>query len=137
MRLCRTRTTHTLAFNMTPMIDIVFLLIIFFMTVSQITRIVDQPLQLPRVGEGDSKPQISMVTINLDPEGKLFVGGTRLTMDQAIRSLQSQLTKHSNDPNRIRIQIRADRACESQHVNRLFDQLAQLGFKQLRCAVTD
>ena len=41
MKLTRTKRNHGVTFNITPMIDIVFLLIIFFMTVSQITRVVD------------------------------------------------------------------------------------------------
>ena len=56
------------------MIDIVFLLIIFFMTVSQITRTVDYPVELPQVGEGASEAKTATVTINLNDKGEVIVG---------------------------------------------------------------
>ena len=49
MKLSKHRRRPDVAFNMTPMIDIVFLLIIFFMTVSQITQVNDEPIELPKL----------------------------------------------------------------------------------------
>lgn len=47
MRTYRTRTTHSIAFNMTPMIDVVFLLIVFFMLVSAFASAENVPMHLP------------------------------------------------------------------------------------------
>jgi biopolymer transport protein ExbD len=77
MKLSRKKPPSSLAFNMTPMIDIVFLLIIFFMTVSQITRTIDFPLPLPRVSDSDTSAINSTVTINLDKEGAIIIGGQK------------------------------------------------------------
>jgi len=52
MRLAARHSGNTLGFNMTAMIDIVFLLIIFFMAVSQFNRTLDSQLQLTEVTEG-------------------------------------------------------------------------------------
>ena len=41
--------------NMTPMIDIVFLLIIFFMTVNQVTEVSKERLSLPQVKGGEDQ----------------------------------------------------------------------------------
>lgn len=137
MRLSRNRPTSSLVFNMTPMIDIVFLLIIFFMTVSQITRTVDHPVELPRVVEGDAKSQSATVTINLSEEGAIIIAGKKMSLDATIKAMQKQLVKMDNDPQRIRIQIRCDRRCESRFVNQLINRLAGMGFKQVRCAVAE
>jgi biopolymer transport protein ExbD len=137
MRLSKNRPSSSLVFNMTPMIDIVFLLIIFFMTVSQITRTVDHPVELPRVTEGDSKAQTATVTINLSAEGKIIVAGNSLSLDETMKALQGQLVKMDNDATRIKIQIRCDRNCESRHVNQLVNRLSSLGFTQVRCAVAE
>ena len=137
MKLSKHRPPSSLAFNMTPMIDIVFLLIIFFMTVSQITRTADYPLPLPRVTEGDSSAKTASVTINLDQEGTLIIGGQTLTMEDALSSIRKMLSKWDNDPTRIKIQIRCDRNCPSRHVTRLFENLAKLGFTNVRSAVSD
>ena len=106
MKLTRSRPHHTLAFNMTPMIDIVFLLIIFFMTVSQITRTVDHPVELPQVAEGASESRTATLTINLNEKGEVIVAGKKLSQQEVASALQKQLEKMDNDPDRIRIQIR-------------------------------
>ena len=137
MKLSRSRTHHTLAFNMTPMIDIVFLLIIFFMTVSQITRTVDSPVELPRVVEGTSESITASVTINLNEKGSVIVAGKKLSQQEVVSALQNRLQEMDNDPDRIRIQIRCDKRCLSKYVNRLVNRLSTMGFKKVRCAVAD
>ncbi len=137
MKLSRSRQHHSLAFNMTPMIDIVFLLIIFFMTVSQVTRTVDHPVELPRVIEGASESKTATVTINLNEKGSVIVAGKVLSQQEVVSALQAQLEKMDNDPDRIRIQIRCDRNCLSKFVNKLVNRLSSMGFKKVRCAVAD
>jgi len=137
MRLARSRPNSSIAFNMTPMIDIVFLLIIFFMTVSQITRTVDIPLELPRVAEGSSRSQPSAITINLNAKGEIIVAGKRMSIQNVIAAIKKTLEQQNNDPNQIKIQLRCDRKCESRFVNRLVERLAALGFTHIRTAVAD
>ncbi len=122
---------------MTPMIDIVFLLIIFFMTVSQITRTVDFPLPLPRVTEGDADVVTSSVTINLDKNGTIIIGSKQLSLTHTLAAISAKLEKSNNDPQRVKIQIRCDRNCESRHVSELLTRLAELGFTNVRSAVAD
>jgi biopolymer transport protein ExbD len=137
MRLNKHRPIGSVRFNMTPMIDIVFLLIIFFMTVSQITRATDLPLPLPRVTEGDEESKTATVTINLNQQGQIIVSNQRLTLDGLTTSLQKQLEAVAGAQDRIRIQIRCDRNCECRHVDRVLNRLTELGFQQVRAAVTD
>ena len=47
MRIRRTHKTYAVAFNMTPMIDVVFLLIVFFVLVSAFASAENVPLHLP------------------------------------------------------------------------------------------
>lgn len=119
------------------MIDIVFLLIIFFMTVSQITRTVDHPVELPRVIKGTSESKTATVTINLNEKGSVIVAGKTLSQTEVSSALQNRLQKVDNDPDRIRIQIRCDRRCLSKYVNQLVDRLSSMGFRKVRCAVAD
>ncbi|MFT5303092.1 MAG: biopolymer transport protein ExbD, partial [Mariniblastus sp.] len=127
MKLNRHKPPSSLAFNMTPMIDIVFLLIIFFMTVSQITRTADVPLPLPRVTDGESDKINASITISLDKEGTIIIGSQKLSLAKAMTMVQTNLQKTDNDPRRVKIQIRCDRNCESRHVSELLTQLAKLG----------
>lgn len=137
MKLSRHKPPNSLSFNMTPMIDIVFLLIIFFMTVSQITRTVDFPLPLPRVTVGDQDSITSTITINLDREGTIIIGGQESSLTNTLTAIENQLKKSDNNPNRVKIQIRCDRNCECRHVTQLFENLSKLGFTNIRSAVAN
>ncbi len=123
---------------MTPMIDIVFLLIIFFMTVSQITRTVDHAVDLPNVAavaQPGVKP--STITLNIDLHGKIIIAGRELSLIKTRAALEKQLVKVGGDESKIKIQLRVDRRCESQHVNRVIELLEELRFKQVRVAVSE
>ena len=135
MKLTKSRRDNSIRFNMTPLIDIVFLLIIFFMTVSQITRTVDYPIELSPVDEGAVLAEPAMVTLNLDKAGQIFVGGRRMSADSALSAIQNELENQDNDPDRIKIQLRCDRRCPSGHVNRLIIKLSQMGFTRIDTAV--
>lgn len=126
-----------MAFNMTPMIDIVFLLIIFFMTVSQITRTVDIPLPLPRVIDGNVTAQTSTITINLDEEGTIFISGKALSLTRALETIETKLEKSGRDPRKVKVQLRCHRECECRHVSAILERLADLGFTNVRSAVSD
>lgn len=137
MRLSKKKLPGALSFNITPMIDIVFLLIIFFMTVSQITRTVDTPLPLPRVTMGDEKKIIATIAINLTDEGKIIVGGQGLTLDQLSDRMTAQLDRNGNDPSKIKVQLRVHRECRSRHVTEVLQELARIGFTNVRSAVAE
>lgn len=116
---------------MTPMIDIVFLLIIFFMTVSQITRIRDLPVQLPSVSGGADQSKITHVTINVTQDGEIHVSGKDRTESEVVTLLSELLPQYDNNPLRIQIEIRYDRRCKSATMNRLVKRLTELGFTQV------
>ena len=97
MRLSRIRQPAKIGMNMTPMIDIVFLLIIFFMTVSQITQTLDEPIDLAQVGP-DGKPlETATLTINLDISGQLIVAGNQYTTSELSRAIRMELQRLNND----------------------------------------
>ncbi len=91
-----------------------------------------------KTGYGGIEPWIDELKRYVQEWGSLKVLNKRiadsgLTVEGAI-GFSSWI---NNDPDRIRIQIRCDRNCECGNVNRLLKQLAKLGFKQVRAAVTD
>ncbi len=137
MRLSRSKPASTLTFNMTPMIDIVFLLIIFFMTVSQITRTIDTPMPLPRVTSGDEQAKMTSLTINLDQDGNIIISGKLLSVSKSLAAIKTKLEASNNDPSKVKIQIRCHRECPSRHVSELFQNLSKLGFTNVRSAVSD
>ena len=102
MRLTKRRREPTSQVDMTPMIDIVFLLIIFFMTVSQISAVNNERVELPRL-EGSEEQQPVVLTINVTQDGEIVVAGNRLTLPNFIRLVSQELVKVGDDPTRLKL----------------------------------
>jgi biopolymer transport protein ExbD len=137
MKLSKGRRHNLLTFNLTPMVDVVFLLIIFFMTVSQISKINSQFLQIPEVGRLETEETPISITINLLDSGAYLLEGTPKTLDELMLAVQKQIRNADGNPARLSILLRCDRRCPSVHVNELFSRLNQINVKQVQTAIAD
>jgi biopolymer transport protein ExbD len=134
MRLRKRSPSTVLALNMTPMIDVVFLLLIFFMTVSQVTKLQREPIQLPEVERAEEQ-QPAEVTVNVRQDGTVLLSGRPVTPDELARELDRLKHALGGDPSRIRVLIRADERSASRAVNQLVAGLSSLGIHAVRIAV--
>ena len=125
----------TLGINMTPMIDIVFLLIIFFMTVSQITRTIDHPLDLPSVKAGGEAHESISITYNMDAEGQLIIAGQPYSLAEAIEATRREFERVDRQPSRLKILLRGDQNCPGKFVNDLIGRLNNIGISQIRLSI--
>lgn len=135
MKLSKHRVDNSIGFNMTPMIDIVFLLIIFFMTVSQITKVVDHPLELPTVVEGGQQNDPLAFTVNVDRKGQIVISETDYSLGQFLLFVDEQMANVQDNPDNLRVRIRVDRQCKSNSVNAILRELTELGITQVRVAI--
>jgi biopolymer transport protein ExbD len=101
--------------TLTPLIDVVFLLLIFFLVA---TRFAEEEreldVMLPEASEAQpltSKPR--EMFINIDEEGRYFVTGKILTLAELDRVLK---TAWVNNPSRQSVVIRADKRCRWEFV---------------------
>ncbi len=96
-------------FNMTPMIDVVFLLIIFFLVSSHLAKQEAQmPLSLPTAKSGqeiidDQQPRI---VVNIEADGSLILAGRRVPQDQLRDRLAAERGRSGDS---IELRIRCDR----------------------------
>lgn len=73
--------------SLTPLIDVVFLLLIFFMIVSRLTVEQQIPLSLSPSGSGASTtPESTAVSLVLQENGKLLVDGQKSTADEFLEN---------------------------------------------------
>ena len=135
MKLARPRRLTSTGMNMTPMIDIVFLLIIFFMTVSQISRVTEQPVRLPHVDDGGEKLQSVAITINIDRSGNYIAGGKQHSLEMLKTALSGELQRLDGDSGRLRVLVRSDRRVSGKYVNDLIEVLEPLGVRDIRISV--
>lgn len=127
-----------LRFNITPLIDVVFLLIIFFLVASHFVRNEQsEPVTLPVSGLGaadhDMAPQRLTVTVTRD--GTLSVGGQVLS-EQGMAAQLSRLMEQSKQAQMApEVRIRSDREAAYLHVRRLIEECAARDIRSIRFAV--
>lgn len=135
MRLSKRSRPLGVQMNMTPMIDVTFQLIIFFMTASQMSRLENEEIPLPEL-QGSSEKAESDLTINVKLDGAIRIGGNTMTLEQVeVAVLRVSQEKRGGQVNQLRLLIRADRNGTSAAVNKLFIRLKKLGVLQSRIAV--
>ena len=100
--------------NLTPMIDVVFLLIIFFMVATSFAELErDIELELPEVASASAltaAPKQRVVSVQA--EGQIRLDGEDVTLGQ----LTQKLTAARHEYPELSVVIRGDAACAFQHV---------------------
>jgi biopolymer transport protein ExbD len=134
MRLTRQRRSHRATMNMTPMIDIVFLLLIFFMTVSQVSEINKERLELPRL-KGSMDQDLTTLTINVSREGTLRVAGDAISLAGLIAVVEDELARRGGDTGQLTVVVRSDQRGTSRMTNEVIRGLGRLGVGRVRIAV--
>jgi biopolymer transport protein ExbD len=134
MRLSKHRRATIAEMNMTPMIDIVFLLIIFFMTVTQVSEMNKELLELPKL-EGAEDQKRTTLTVNVDQQGDVLVSGKQISVAELLTMVSVELAKVGDNPDRLTLVLRADERGDCQTVNRIVSALGRLQVKRVRIAV--
>ena len=119
--------------NLTPMIDVVFLLIIFFMVGTQFTQPEREiPLKLP--GVGGLKAMVAVPErreIAVTADGRIVFDGQTLTSEQLVAKLQALRVRYPD----LRVALRADGEVKYQSVAAVMWAANQAGVSDLTTAV--
>ena len=119
-----------LSLNLTPLIDIVFLLLIFFMVSTTFTKDNHLSINLPEAdGEVSDAPK-QMVEVLIDKDGQYSINGKSLISNKLI-TLKQAIEKESKGDRSLPFIITADAATPHESVVRAMDAAGQLGFSRL------
>ena len=132
MRLTKHRRKTTAAMDMTPMIDITFQLMIFFMACSQISKTNNKNVDLPKQPGSVDQQETTTLTVNIDAAGDIEVSGRALSLNDLIFAVSQDLVAAENEPSRIKVVLRVDRTGTSRTVNDVFTALKKQGITQVR-----
>lgn len=137
MRLRKKHRLPGVGINIAPLIDVVLLLIIFFMVIAQFTRVEIEALELPEAQQGDSRgdPLDRQVVINLHKDGRIVIAGAQYSADGFGQLLQEKLTKYA--ASEITVLIRADRQTPWAKVRELMEVCAGRAITRVRVAVEE
>lgn len=116
------------------MIDIVFLLIIFFITVTQITKVNQEKLPLPNVSFNEEQT-ITKIIINVRENGDIVVDGKGKSLAQTIYYLGQQIELKGNDPTQVRVTLRSDFRAKAATAKSLIREMKSLGLFAIQIGV--
>lgn len=116
--------TENEQYDLTPMIDVVFLLIVFFMTVANMVtaekREVDMPVAVHSVIPEEFGGRNTVTVLR---DGSLYAGVYPVDLD----SLEKILQREINSNPELKVYIRADSYTEHQYINDVMESCAALG----------
>ena len=116
--------------NLTPLIDVVFLLLIFFMVSTTFTRETQLSIDLPEASGQPREETDQRIEILIDEGGSYRVNGQSL-VDARLRTLQAAIYKISAGDTTLPMIITADAQATHESVVRAMDAAGQMGFVHL------
>jgi len=146
--------------DLTPMIDIVFNLIIFFMIVSELSNLTVEQLQLAYASESQDPKKMKsgstdkVLQINVLPDGLIKIRGAGYSDDPKMKGAYPSLKEFieieaagydreepdpSNPnlaPSKMRVNIRADKETQFKNVQQVFDACQKNGVYKTSLAAT-
>lgn len=74
-----------------PLIDVVFLLITFFIfAMTLMIRAQVLPIELPPLSAGREAPRVDAISVTLDPAGSLFVDGEQSSLELVVDEIHER-----------------------------------------------
>jgi biopolymer transport protein ExbD len=137
MKFARTRQVdRMLEVEITPMIDVVFLLIIFFMVAAQFARVTRAELDLPKEpGEQTQVAEEAGLVINVLADGTIIVNEHEADLDELAAVVSAEIANMpGSDARQVKLLIRADRNNDTSRLNEIFNRLQSMGVGAARLA---
>ncbi|MAC19098.1 MAG: hypothetical protein CMJ23_05345 [Phycisphaerae bacterium] len=121
--------------DMTPMIDIVFQLLIFFLVTAQLSQHSRADLELPQeAGETIEESIEAGMIVNVLASGDLEIAGELVTMEDFDRTSRALVVEAGDSISTLRPLVRADRRAPTAALNRVLSTLQKAGVPSVRIA---
>lgn len=99
--------------NLTPLIDVIFLLLIFFLVAARLDQS-ERQMDVPLPSAASALPMVSEpneLVVNIDQAGNFIVSGNRVDADGLERAIRQAL---ADNPTNLAVMIRAHRTVQLQ-----------------------
>lgn len=127
---------HDSELNITPLIDVVFLLLIFFMVSTTFQKETQLKLQLPQASDNAQPLPDQSIEITVNASGKFYLNGLELS-DSTATTMRRALARVSRGKKDVPLVIKADARASHQAVVTAMDAAAQLGMVRISIATAD
>lgn len=116
--------------DLTPLIDVVFLLLIFFMVSTTFTKESHLEIDLPQSSSEPAKSAAKEIEVIISAKGEFSINERALVNNQE-ETLKKAVQKLSGGDTKVPFIITADAKTSHEYVVRVMDVAGQLGFVQL------
>ncbi|MEN9464444.1 MAG: hypothetical protein RL217_625 [Pseudomonadota bacterium] len=116
--------------NLASMLDVIFILLIFFMVSTTFTKESHMTIDLPEASAASAANEKKSVEIVITGTGQYSVNGQTL-VNQSLDTLKSALYKSLNGQEKLPVIITADAKTPHEFVVRAMDAAGQLGLVNL------
>ena len=128
------RTKEEPTVDMTSLIDVVFLLLLFFMVSTTFERQALMKVELPEASAVEDRAEIPEgLELVIDGEGRMYLNDQRL-IDSEPRTIRAAMQQEAGENRDLPLILRADRQTPHHFVVTAMDVAAQLGFRNLSIA---
>lgn len=119
--------------SLTPLIDVVFLLLIFFMVSTTFKHESELKVELPQASAEASEKMPKTLEIVIDAQGRYSIGDQQV-VNRRLNTLKRAIAQAADGRTDIPLVIRADGRAPHQAVVTAMDAAGQLGFVHLSIA---
>ena len=121
--------------SLTPLIDVVFLLLIFFMVTTTFDNDASLKIELPKASNTVQSLEEKNLEVVIDRKGQFYMDGKTL-LDGQSRTLESALSKMAKKYSVEKITIRADAQTPHQAVVSVMDAAGKIGINKVFIATS-
>ncbi len=119
--------------NITPLIDVVFLLLIFFMVSTTFSRHSEIQIELPEANVEKEEKKQDILDLAIDAKGRYYLNGRQL-VNTSLKTLKQALMKEIVEKKKLPVVISADAKTPHQSVITAMDAAQQVGLYRLTFA---
>jgi biopolymer transport protein ExbD len=124
------RRRRAVGIDLTPMVDVVFLLIIFFMvSTTFISLETGLPVDLPQAQTAEATPS-DLPTVTVTPDERVFLGGALVDLEALLTMLQQVI----GETGQTTVVLRADATVQHGFVVQVMDAIKQSGAQRIAIA---
>ncbi|MBD3735934.1 MAG: biopolymer transporter ExbD [Pseudomonas balearica] len=134
----RRKPRENVDIGLAPLIDVVFILLLFFVVTTTFTRETQLKVDLPEAASGTPPQQteVKQLEVVIDIEGNYSLNGKAL-LKSDLDALMAALSKESDGDNSLPLIISADGKTPHQAVITAMDAAGKLGFAHLRITTVE
>jgi len=134
MKFNSTSPVEEVNINLTPLIDVVFLLLIFFMVSTTFDTTSQLKINLPEASQNEIKKEAQPLNLMIDARGRFFLNSREISgqKSEALKAALEQVLNGAKRP----IVIQSDAESPVQSLVTAMDVVARLGLSRVSIATT-